>query len=187
MIALAPYLTRLCETLAASMVAESRPVSIDCRVDGGTVSAGEAVSMGLIVTELVINALKHAFIDDRAVGRIAVTYDLAGDAWRLAVSDDGIGKCAYAATTGLGTSIVEALVSHLDSFLVVATSPGGTTVTISHRTKQGELSVPPLMRRSTGQRAERLHLDKSAGHARQTPRQRAQDRPSEASHPENPG
>jgi two-component sensor histidine kinase len=147
-VALAPYLTQLCETLAASMVAESRPVSIDCRVAGGKVSAGKAVSMGLIVTELVINALKHAFIDDRAVGRIAVTYDLAGDAWRLAVSDDGIGECAHAATTGLGTSIVEALVSHLDSFLEVATSPGGTTVTISHRTRHGELSVPPLMRRT---------------------------------------
>jgi two-component sensor histidine kinase len=91
-IALAPYLARLCETLAASIVGENRPVSIVWRADGGTVSATEAVSMGLVVTELVINALKHAFGDGRAAGRIEVTYDRAGGAWRLAVSDNGIGK-----------------------------------------------------------------------------------------------
>jgi two-component sensor histidine kinase len=141
-IALAPYLARLCETLAASMVGETRPVSIACRVDGGTVSATEAVSMGLIVTELVINALKHAFVDDRAAGRILVTYDLSGDAWCLAVSDNGIGKRAHAATPGLGTSIVGALVSQLDSCLEVATSLSGTTVSISHRAGEGESERP---------------------------------------------
>ena len=132
-IALAPYLSQLCETLGASMVAENRSVSIACRVDGGTVSATEAVSLGLIVTELVINALKHAFVDDRAAGRIAVTYDLSGDAWCLAVSDNGIGRRAQAATPGLGTGIIGALVSQLDSCLEVATGPNGTTVSISHR------------------------------------------------------
>ena len=110
------------------------PIGLDClRVDGGTVSATDAVSVGLIVTELVINALKHAFVDDRAAGRIVVTYDLSGDAWCLAVSDNGIGRRAQAATPGLGTGIIGALVSQLDSRLEVATGPNGTTVSISHR------------------------------------------------------
>jgi two-component sensor histidine kinase len=47
---------------------------------------------------LVINALKHAFVDNPTAGRIAVTYDLLGSAWCLAVSDNGIGKRAHAAT-----------------------------------------------------------------------------------------
>ena len=89
--------------------------------------------MGLIVTELVINALKHAFVDNRTAGRIAVTYDLSGDAWCLAVSDNGIGRRAQATTPGLGTGIIGALVSQLDSCLEVATGPNGTTVSISHR------------------------------------------------------
>jgi chemotaxis protein methyltransferase CheR len=105
-IALAPYLARLCETLGASMGAENRSVSIACTVDDRPVPATEAVSLGLIVTELVINALKHAFVDNLNDGRIAVTYGLSGDTWCLAVSDNGGGRRVQAATTpGLGTGI----------------------------------------------------------------------------------
>ena len=187
-VALAPYLTQLCETLAASMVGESRPVSIACRVDRGTVSATEAVSMGLIVTELVINALKHAFVDDRATGRIVVTYDLDGDTWRLAVSDDGIGKRVHAATTGLGTSIIEALVSQLDGLLEVATGPSGTTVSISHRARRGEAQRPAIDATNAPSSMPRgsAWIGPAGPCVGSTPRRLAH-RPSEASHPENPG
>jgi two-component system, sensor histidine kinase PdtaS len=49
-----------------------------------------AVSLGLIVTELMINALKHAFPGSEA-GEILVNYDTGGSGWRLSVSDDGVG------------------------------------------------------------------------------------------------
>ena len=61
-IELMPYLSRLCETLGASMIGDSRPIALTVEVAGGTASTTAAVSIGLIVTELVINALKHAFI-----------------------------------------------------------------------------------------------------------------------------
>ena len=57
-----PYLSRLCETLAASMTDDSRPISLKVQAEGGTASSAEAVSIGLIVTELVINDCKQAFI-----------------------------------------------------------------------------------------------------------------------------
>ena len=82
----------------------------------------------------------------RAAGRIAVTYDLSGDGWCLAVSDNGIGKRADAATPGLGTSIVGALVSQLDSCLEVATSLSGTTVSISHRAEKVNVASRRLIR-----------------------------------------
>ena len=97
------------------MVADNRSVSIACRVDDTPVSATEAVSLGLIVTELVINALKHAFVDNLTAGRIAVTYDLWDGTWCLAVSDNGIGRRAQATTPGLGTGIIGALVRQLDN------------------------------------------------------------------------
>ena len=50
------------------------------------VSSTEAVSIGLIVTELVINALKHAFGEHSAAGLIVVSYEVAERSWRLAVS-----------------------------------------------------------------------------------------------------
>jgi hypothetical protein len=58
-IEIGPYLTRLCESLAASMIGDSRPITLQVLVNGGTAASAKAVSLGLIVTELVINALKH--------------------------------------------------------------------------------------------------------------------------------
>ena len=74
-IAVGPYLSKLCATLAQSMIGETRPVSLETKVSGGTVVSSEAVSLGLIVIESVINALKHAFPPDKTDGRIVVAYD----------------------------------------------------------------------------------------------------------------
>jgi two-component sensor histidine kinase len=72
MIELAPYLSRLCETLAASMVGDRRPISLQVQAQGGTASSSQAVSIALIVTELIINAIKHAFPGDRRDGTVVV-------------------------------------------------------------------------------------------------------------------
>ena len=61
MIQIAPYLTKLCKSLADSMIGENRLSNIAVNTDEGTVQSADAVSLGLIVTELVINALKYAF------------------------------------------------------------------------------------------------------------------------------
>src|SRR6476619_365337 len=111
-IEIGPYLSRLCETLAASMTDDSRPISLKVQAEGGTASSAEVVSIGLIVTELVINAFKHAFVGDRTAGFLVVTYEATETGWRLAVSDNGIGKPKghldlEKTTPGLGTIIVE--------------------------------------------------------------------------------
>ena len=111
-IEIGPYLSRLCESLAASMIGDSRPITLQVLVNGGTALSAKAVSLGLIVTELVINALKHAFPKDRPDGRIIVSYEIDGSDWKLAVSDNGIGKpdvISPPAKGGLGTTLVKAL------------------------------------------------------------------------------
>ena len=75
-----PYLTKLCASLATSMIGDSRPLPIEVTADPVTVTSHEAVSLGLIVTELVINALKHAFPDNRS-GRVVVTYTAGSPGW----------------------------------------------------------------------------------------------------------
>jgi chemotaxis protein methyltransferase CheR len=91
---LGPYLSRLCETLAASMIGDRRPISLKVHVQDGVASSSRAVSIGLIVTELVINALKHAFPGGRSGGTVSVAYDVAEPNWRLSVADNGIGRPA---------------------------------------------------------------------------------------------
>ena len=108
---LGPYLSRLCDALAASMIGDSRPISVTAEADAATVASSEAVSIGLITTELVINALKHAFPSGSS-GKILVKYDVDEANWRLSVSDNGVGlhpDGSGRGNTGLGAAIVEAL------------------------------------------------------------------------------
>ena len=135
-IEIGPYLSRLCETLAASIIGERRPISLKVRVQGGTASSSQAVSIGLMVTELVINAIKHAFPGDHRVGTVVVAYDLLAEPnWRLTVSDNGIGRPKGRSdytNPGLGTTIIEALAKQLDADTKVVMNPHGTTVSITH-------------------------------------------------------
>jgi two-component sensor histidine kinase len=52
----------------------------------------QAECIGLIVTELVMNALKHAFPLDQSDAQITVAYDATGPDWKLSVCDNGVGK-----------------------------------------------------------------------------------------------
>ena len=126
-----PYLTKLCESLASSMIRESRPLALEVRADEATISSHEAVSLGLIVTELVINALKHAFPDGQA-GLILVVYQAAAPLWTLSVIDNGVGRpsSSPAAKIGLGTSVVEALAKQLGAHVVMSDARPGARISI---------------------------------------------------------
>lgn len=128
------YLTQLCQSLAASMIADPERLSIVVSVDDSAVEADVSVSLGLIVTELVINALKHAFLD-QSVGSIRIDYRSAGSDWTLSVTDDGVGMSTGAdePKAGLGTGIVEALARNLQGTIHLSDANPGTAVTIIHR------------------------------------------------------
>ena len=64
------------------MIGDRRPLSIKVQATSGAAISSEAVSLGLIVTELVINALKHAFPGGET-GEILVSYDARGSGWRF--------------------------------------------------------------------------------------------------------
>jgi len=59
------------------MVGDSRSITLKVQAESGMALSNEAVSIGLIVTELVINALKHAFVGNRTSGEIVIRYDVA--------------------------------------------------------------------------------------------------------------
>jgi two-component sensor histidine kinase len=134
---MAPYLTQLCDSLKTSMIGDYRPTTLKVTSDAGTVTSREAVSLGLIVTELILNALKHAFTDDRADRQIDVGFAIAGSNWKLSVADNGIGAPVGVfaqAKSGLGTSIVNALAQQLEARVDVVSGREGTSVSVTYAT-----------------------------------------------------
>jgi two-component sensor histidine kinase len=130
---LSPYFTELCRSIAASMIRDPKQLSLEVVSDGSITSADISVSLGLIVTELVINALKHAF-PGRRHGKITVDYRSDEMRWKLSVSDNGVGlpKDAASQKPGLGTSIVEALARQLDAEISIVDAKPGVLVTVAH-------------------------------------------------------
>jgi len=111
------------------------PDRIRFAVDVTQVELGidSAVPCGLVLNELVSNALKHAFPDDRE-GRLVVELRREdGGRMRLRVSDDGIGlpkDLDFRRAESLGLQLVNILVSQLDGSIEV-TAGDGTTVEVT--------------------------------------------------------
>ena len=127
------YLTKLCAGLASSMTGPDNPIAIEVVASEGTLASSHAVSVGLIVTELVINAIKYAFPASAVDARIVVSYRATGRSWRLEVSDNGIGKqkTKRAAGGGLGTAIIAALTKQLGGKISTRSGDGGLAVSVS--------------------------------------------------------
>jgi two-component sensor histidine kinase len=127
------YIRDLCASIGASMIDDPNRIIIESSIEDVAAPANVAVSMGLIVTELVINALKHAFPGRLQQGSIDVHYVRSDGAWTLSVDDNGNGMGAEAdSKPGLGTGIVEALARQLDAKVQTESSAKGTKVSIVH-------------------------------------------------------
>ena len=132
-----PYISKLCEALSSSMISDDQHISLKVLGSKGSATCREAESLGLIVTELVINSLKHAFKAETKDGQITVAYDVSGTDWKLSVADNGIGKpdgVFAQPITGLGTGIVNALAKQLNAQVETVSGSQGTTVSITHAT-----------------------------------------------------
>ena len=128
----APYFHRLCESLAASMISDPGQIRLTVTADRHFVSPSASISLGLIVTELVINALKHAFTGHQS-GEIAVTYRRQVSGWTLSVTDNGSGMPSGPnVKPGLGTGIVDALAGQLEATVTVSDHAPGTAITLVH-------------------------------------------------------
>jgi two-component sensor histidine kinase len=135
-----PYLKRLSDALGTSMIGDIRPVKLNVVGAGGSLSSRQAESIGLITTELVMNALKHAFPSVDMKGQITIKYEVDGTNWKLSVVDNGIGKpdgVFAQPKIGLGTGIIKALAQQLDASVETLAGPEGTTVSITHATFAG--------------------------------------------------
>ena len=126
---LATYVTDLCEALRPITEDESRVGFHVSAEDGILVEADTAFALGIVLTELVTNAVKYAFPPPRS-GTI-FAHARRGDPDRLEVSikDDGIGMASFREGS-LGYGLVRSLVQQISGTIAVQSDPG-LAVTVS--------------------------------------------------------
>jgi two-component sensor histidine kinase len=107
LVEMSAYLGELGKSLGDT-VRELRPVTVSVSSQRLHLEPDKALSIGLIVNELITNAFKYAFIDDQ-IGHVAVRLGAAGDQIVLSVEDDGVG-CSEQGQPGLGARLVALLV-----------------------------------------------------------------------------
>jgi PAS domain S-box-containing protein len=130
-VALGAYLSRVANAIAHLDGRGGVRVNVD--VDAFTVPMETAVRVGLITSEVLTNALQHAF-RGREEGLLQThVHELPGGGIRVQIIDDGVGlppETDLAAGAGLGSRLVSTLARTLEAKLKVDSGPGGTTVTL---------------------------------------------------------
>ena len=130
-VAMDQYLEGLVEELGRLSQNDERTVNITLHAEPVRVHTDKAVSLGLIVNELVTNALKYAYPDRD--GDIRVRFGRIGDAIQLVVEDDGVGSVSGSAPkgSGLGTLIVNAMARSAKATVALDESHPGTRVVLT--------------------------------------------------------
>lgn len=128
-VALDQYLGALAEDLQVSARHGDMGVTLQVRSDPLEIDPDRAVAIGVIVTELVINASKYAYPSGSGPVRVDLTQ--ADGQVRLDVADEGVGMPQEHKGTGLGNRIVRAMASKLGAHLAFLDASPGTCVRLT--------------------------------------------------------
>jgi two-component sensor histidine kinase len=126
------YLDALLEDLRRS--AEGNRMSrLTLKAEPVEIDPDRAVSIGIIVNELVMNAVKYAYPD--GPGPIHIVLKSEGDELVLSISDDGVGLAAKSdpRSTGMGQRIVSAMAAKLDASVERDGAHAGTRMVLRFR------------------------------------------------------
>ena len=124
----ATYLDELCRDLVASVQREgSRAIVLKTDIESVLLPTDRAIPIGLIVNELVTNAVKYAF-PAQTEGTVMVTLKRVPGELRLTVADDGKGLDPQRADSGLGGRLVEGFAQQLGGQVERESGGQGTTV-----------------------------------------------------------
>lgn len=127
------YIASLVSELSAALEDGAARHRIEAEVDNGLrVKTDRAVSIGVLITELVTNAYKYAYPSDVTGGIRVSLKPIPDGTYRLVVEDDGIGWNGEGEPkgTGLGSRIIGAMASNLKSSIVYDRAHSGTRVVL---------------------------------------------------------
>ncbi|RKE43687.1 MULTISPECIES: histidine kinase dimerization/phosphoacceptor domain -containing protein [unclassified Sphingomonas] len=125
------YLGALVDELAETWSTEALPRALTLAAEPIRLPTDRAVSLGVIVTELVTNACKYAYPDSGGEVRVALRR-IDDDVFLLAVEDDGCGipEDAVPRGTGLGTKLIRAMAQSLQSIVEYDPTHTGVRATL---------------------------------------------------------
>ncbi len=121
----AGYVESLAAVVWDAFGGAERGIGLDLAVEDAEIPIDVAVPCGLVLVELMTNALKYAYPEGK--GRVRVEYRVEGDRALLAVSDGGVGLPADwedKAARSLGLSLVQSLAGQLKGRLSSSGPPG---------------------------------------------------------------
>jgi two-component sensor histidine kinase/CheY-like chemotaxis protein len=126
------YLGALLEDLRRSAEGD-RMSRLTLKAEPIEIDPDRAVAVGIIVNELVMNAVKYAYPD--GAGPIKVDLNALGDDLVLSIADDGVGLDAKTdpRSTGMGQRIVSAMASKLDASVERDPAHAGTRIVLRFR------------------------------------------------------
>ena len=124
----ATYLDELCRDLIESVHKEGdTSIVLKTDIESELLPTDRAIPIGLIVNELVTNAVKYAFPGE-AKGTVMVTLKRVPGELRLTVADDGQGLDPRRADSGLGGRLVDGFAQQLGGLVERKSDSRGTTV-----------------------------------------------------------
>jgi two-component sensor histidine kinase/CheY-like chemotaxis protein len=128
---LSAYLESLVGELGQSMSSAGQTPMVRFEAAPILTKTDKAVSIGMIVTELVTNAIKYAYPGEAGDIRVSLSQDSEG-ATVLVVADDGVGWSGQgpASGTGLGGKIIGAMAKSLATTIEYAQQPLGTRAVV---------------------------------------------------------
>jgi two-component sensor histidine kinase len=133
----ATYLEALCRDLITSMQTESgTSIALKTDIESEPLPADRAIPLGLIVNELVTNAVKYAFPSE-TMGTVVVTLKRIPGELRLMVSDDGKGVDPRRADSGLGGRLVDTFARQLGGQVARESGNTGTIVCLTLPSRDG--------------------------------------------------
>lgn len=133
------FIKELCDNIVMGSLSEDGGVEIEADVGEFTLNIDAAVTIGLLLNELITNALKHAFPNGKT-GKLRVYFRQETlDSVLLVVADDGIGLDVETGSKGSGTRIIEGLVRQLNAKMRILTDAGTAyQIDIPKETLQGD-------------------------------------------------
>jgi len=124
----ATYLDELCRELMASVQSQDgESIVLKTDIASELLPTERAIPIGLIVNELVTNAVKYAF-PGRASGMVMVTLKRGPTELRLTVADDGQGLDPGRVDSGIGGRLVDGFARQLGGRIERRSDRQGTTV-----------------------------------------------------------